>query len=262
MTPGELPHRDLALGSEDFSNPRDPTSIDWPALIELACDIARNGLYNRIIVRTGGLVLAGQRRCMAIGLLIRWRDHDEIAGQVDTHEIDLFDRRAGELAAAVPVSFDDESDAMGIALADNLHREDLRSYDIAAAVGAMIDAGRSQLSIAKNLNKSPSWVSRHAKAWRNAVPEAKARWQRGEMTLEQVLRLCDLSTADQEQALAGGRLPGARGPANRPGFDAVRDALAELQAKPASTSPYERGLRDALRWVAGEVASIPNGADS
>lgn len=232
---------DLRLSEAGFRNPRLTSGLATDCILELAMSIARTGLQHPLIIRSNGLVLAGQRRYLAIEMFINssWRsDSSRLNG------------RAHELALAVPVFINDFDDPKAVALADNLHREDLSDYEISAAVHEMsADDGSTVSSIASVIGKSKTWVSRHLLAWRALVPPAHDLWREGKLTFDRVLFLASLPPEEQVIELAGGRVRTGRGPANRPGIKDVKRAL-EVCGSDHST-PYAVGVRDALRWVTG-----------
>lgn len=241
-----------------FVNPRTLTSsgLDHESLRELALTIGRNGLLTRLIVsadvsaKPGSrgevsvsyLIVAGQRRFCAIGLLLDWRTW--LADDLLAGEAEIFDRRADQFRSAVPVELSDDSDLDAVALVDNLHRRDLSSYETARALAQMDDTGAS---LARRVGRSPSWVSRHLTCWRQAGPQLAAAWHLG-LAFERVLELAPLSHDEQAAALAAAPR-GVRGPVNRPGIDAVKARLAELEAI-ADPTLVTQGALAALRWVA------------
>lgn len=249
----------LLRQSEHFQNPRTSSGLDPESIRELAISIGWHGLLSALIVAPvdplgdGGYVItAGQRRYLAIGYLIEHAE--ELAAEVDANPAD-WRRRADRLKNAVPCRASETIDHDGVAMADNLGRVDLSSYEITAAIARMHTDGSSGSEIAHRICKSPSYVSKALKAWRGASEALKEAWRDGLISLDRVKELADLHEEDQERALAGGKPRGGHG---RPGIDAVKDALDGAERKygaKAAPESYARAVLDALRWVSGQQSS-------
>jgi ParB-like chromosome segregation protein Spo0J len=245
---------ELKLEDDTFTNPR--KHIDMDDLRELACHIGRRGLLNPLRITPDGLIVAGQRRFRAIHMLQNWRV--DLAGLVDEDEAELFDVNARDLCH-VPVIVGDHEDDETLeadALADNILHEPLGSYEVAARVAFMSDAGASGAEISRGIGKSPSYVSKMLKAWRGAGAALHAAWRDG-LAYETVKQLAELDSKEQERALEPGAKRGPKGPHGRPGIETVKECLDAVQEHYGQVAPksYAAGVADALRWVAGQQAS-------
>jgi ParB-like chromosome segregation protein Spo0J len=270
-----MPFAQLRLSDPAFTNPRTTTGLEPAAIAELAIHIARNGLLVPLLVRADGLIFAGQRRYLAIDLLHRWtvklaadaafnlprKLFDALLAGIE-HEDDDLDKIADRSIElwVVPVRILFGDNIGDLAIAENLQRSDLSSYEVAAAITALHERGSSGVELARALGKSTAYVSRKLSAFRDACAEVKEEWRTGRITEERVHALVALPPDRQRLELAGD--PRAkRGPAMRPSIDVVKDALAEVGArasKPAAnpiSQSYENGVLDALRWVAGQKTS-------
>lgn len=283
-----MPYEKLRLNTAGFTNPRTHSGLATQDLVELAIHIGMHGVLNPPLVLEDGLVIAGQRRYRAIGILIAWFMNDGcgcnrverlvghsdmcIVGQREraldeytSDDVDVIRRQARGLHEhGVPVRVLSVAAAKreGIALADNLQRSDLSSYEVASYLDHLHTQGATQADLARLIGKSKTYVSRKIAAWRGAGPELLAAWRLGELTDEQVQELAQLPHVEQAKALAAPVPRGRRGPVSRPGIDTVKETLGEL-GKLESTlidrhgidPHFTRGVLDALRWVAGENTS-------
>ncbi len=254
-----MPFSRLRLRDDDFQNPRTRSGLDHDGIRELADDISTRGLLNPLVVTAQGLILGGQRRYLAISLLIE--DSDPCATR---------------LLHGVPVTIREDSDRAGDALADNLHRRQLESFEIAAALAEMSD-DMGVREIARRVNKSPAYVSTAIKTWNQAVPALKTAWRDGRIAYQHVKEIADLPEEAQGDAL--GRALGDATPSQapeaesddapardmkrggshgRPGIQLVKRQLAAL-TRPRDPEEvygaYEVGVIDALRWVCGYAPS-------
>lgn len=252
-----MPYEKLRLSEPGFDNPRTSSGLEVGSLRELALHIGRSGLINALVVRSSGLVLAGQRRFHAIGLLLRWRE--TLADELELAEWPMFDARAAQLRD-VPVRVNDTEDADAVALADNLQRSDLSSYETAAALAQMIET-RNQATIARQVGKSATWVSRHLTAWRQAIPSVKEAWRQGALTFDRVQHLATLSPGKQEAELEASRSGVAGAPKRgRPGIDDLKEARRIIERRffdftQDSDRNYASATLDVLRWATGETTS-------
>lgn len=278
-----------------FTNPRTSSGRD---VRELAVDIGLHGLINPLVVKEVGLdpqrlvVVAGSRRFRAISWLIEWfgphvtadararaLDTGELgpsASSLSRREVEQLIMRALNLYTGVPVSVLPASttaeEVEGRALADNIHREDLSSYEIAAHLFELHHDGASGVQLARLIGKSTTYVSRKLSAFRGAGRALKEAWEAGVISEERVQQLAELPHEKQEHALAGD-VP-VRGPAHRPGIDAVKDVLTCVSAGDLTEhltiaqrceisgagvtyteAVYRKAVIDTLRWVAGQKSS-------
>jgi ParB-like chromosome segregation protein Spo0J len=248
-----VPFSKLQLRSEFFQNPRTQSGLEESEIRELAFSIAWHGLLNPLRVTVDHVILAGQRRYLAITYL---NQHAREIADVMGADPEAIVDRALRLYRAVPVIVDHDGIDAGVAMADNLARVDLSSYEIAAEIARMSAGGDSGTRIAMRISKSPAYVSKALKAWRGAGAALKEAWRIGAISYDRVKELADLHEEDQERAVHGAGAP--RGGHGRPGIEAVKDALvgaARRYADKAAPHSYATGVMDALRWVSGQTSS-------
>jgi hypothetical protein len=244
-----MPYAALRPRSDTFENPRQRSGLDTAAIRELAVDISRRGLLYPLVVSPAGVILGGQRRHLALGLLI--------AEAMP---------RAEEYRDAVPVTAMESEDET-TALADNLKRVQLSSYEVVARIAKMSDDGMDGQAIADAIGRSSTFVSRALATWRAATPELVAAWCCDVLSYDAVKKIAAQPSAEQvaavrrataEKQRREGRPGRPRGSTQRPGMDAVRKLLRRLNRmnlRGSSDEPYWAGVRDALRWYAGEEPS-------
>jgi len=288
----ELRLRDDSQSSKHggFTNPRTFSGLEREQIRELAASIATHGLTSPLVITETGLVIAGQRRTLALRLLAAWveREHRRItcipvnpawARDSSLEDLDALIEDAAQRSLWVdrckelrniPVHIvDRNADIEGLALVDNLHRSEMSSYEIAARLAHLHEtAGATGVNLARAVGRSKSWVSRKLKAWQGACAELREAWKAG-MAEETVLEMVELAPDAQRKVLARGPRS-VRGPANRPAIRTVKASLAALERRwthgahgrrpiADSASPeamhYAKGIRDALRWIAGHTAS-------
>ncbi len=264
------PLSSLRLGDLDgeFTNPR--TEVDEEKVYELALEIVHRGVLNSLLVTEDGLVVGGSRRYRALRLLQGWPLNERLLRDVNLN-VQQLDERARILVHEVPVrivlpkvgDLGGLARLEGIALADNLHRVDLSSYEIAAKLTGLHVAGATGAQLARLIGKSASYVSRKLSTWRNAGPDLHAAWKEG-MAEDGVITLSGLPVEEQVKVLAGPVPRGRRGPAHRPSVDMVRDFLDGFEKTTTAgdstllrdfREQYRNGILDALRWVTGNKTS-------
>jgi len=271
---GSMRFDKLMLAGLQYSNPRTSSGLAEPDISELALHIVRHGLMTPLLVTPSGLVIGGQRRYRAIELIFSWAAQLDVPGdeevspelkgmtgdemlRVITAANELRDVPVNALATSGPV------EEGGLAIADNVMRESLSSYEVAESLSGLSAQGATGANLARLVGKSPSYVSRKLKLYASAGPELRAAWRTDSITEQTVEGLAYRPHAEQARMLAGGERPG-RGPANRPGIETVKDVLGELErAGLATNNPrmevgdarYAAGVVDALRWATGQQAS-------
>lgn len=278
-----LPYKELALEGADFSNPRQ--TIDKKSIAELADSIASQGLLYSLLVwhtksddgKRLNVILDGGRRYRAIGKLIK-------------------ERKANGLNKAVPVTFikaETLAEARLKALTTSVQRQELSSYEVAAAIAEMVEAGQKQKGIAKLLGKSQTWVSRQLSAFKRAADQVKEAWQGGILPDDDVQHLAKLDEDDQLKRLdeilalreqAAGAVDDAkagddiiRGPTReakakarqiakgtdkepaepkkvRPSVETL-EGFAEIAAQAPKKEAYVRGMHDGIRFALGELGA-------
>jgi hypothetical protein len=251
---------ELQLKSALFTNPRQRTGLSEAEIVELALDMGRNGLNNPLRVTPAGTITAGQRRHRALGYLLEWRD--KLGAHVSESEHAIFDMRAALFRAEVPVVIDEETDPgrlVGRALADNLNRAEMSSYDIAETIVQMVERCGSQRQVADEIGRDKSYVSRMVSSWKQAVPELHVIWASGQISFEEVYEMTRKPAEEQSRILMTGGQP--RGPHGRPGIDSLKRLLETVRKRYAADwatasrgdKSYRVGVIDALRIAAGEV---------
>lgn len=247
-----MPYSQLSLLASDFENPRTQSGLGDEDLESLARSIATHGLFDDLLVTPEGTILGGQRRYLAIGMILErvdWADS----------EIDWPAAAARFRDAGVPVkvvSVRDEADAEVVALAHNLDREDLTSYERAAAI-ARLRRHLPQKEIAKRLARSEASVSQYCRAWEGASQELKTAWASCSVTFDEVRELAKRPPAEQAQAVAAkreGRPANPRGPRGRPGIMELRALAEQLVDDAPPADPQRRaGAVAVARWALGEI---------
>ncbi len=272
MKPGTRHINSLRLKDETFTNPRESSGLERAKILELAASIAWQGLLTPLLINETGLIIAGQRRYLAIKALIEWFDAQNYGSP--EHDLDALLREqipstpvavttrwkkcAAELRGRVPVRIvDADADLEGIALADNLQREGMSSYEVAARLAHLHEQGATGANLSRRTGMSKSWVSRKLSAWSGAGAALREAWKGG-LPDDAVRELAELAPAEQERRLALGARA-VRGPANRPGIDTLKAVLADLEPRWDRGSEYDacygEAARDVLRWVTGQPAS-------
>ena len=261
----------LADADSGFENPRQYSGLEDEKVRELAINIYQRWLLNPLLVTEDGLVIGGGRRFRALSLLRDWIERDEAPAETSNAESQFgppaFVLRISDLILNVPVRViagynsrhtiaraPGHDPIEGIALADNLHREDLSTYEVACKLAALHEAGATGVELARLIGKGPPYVSRKLSTWRRACPELRAAWRDG-MTEEAVIALCELPPEEQIKVIAGPVPRGRRGPAGRPSVDMVRDFLLAIEKPEVVADDYIEGVRDAIRWATGEKTS-------
>lgn len=249
---------DLAENKDGFDNPRE--KFDMTKIKELAADIKERGLTYPLQIweteRDGKpttLVVGGERRRRAIGLLIESGEWPKSRG-IDCKTVSAKTLKEAHYAA----------------VADNLHREDLSSYELAKEVAALKIMGDSQKEIAQRLCKSETWVSRKLAAYEAATPALRNAWKAGKLPDDTVEVLAKLDEEEQkaevETQLALREKEGRAGKskakkrtgkkskkAQRAGAKELQGLLLYAEKAPRSESPYMKGVYDTLRFSLGLI---------
>lgn len=251
-----VPLDHLHLESFDFQNPR--VEIDGAALRQLADDIHGRGLLNALLAweidDEAFIVLGGQRRVRALHLLAT-------EGKLPENFL-------------VPINIVEgvsAEDAMAVALADNVHREQLSTYDQAVALSKMPG---TVPEIAARVGLSVARVSQLITSYNSSTDEMREAWRTKRLSEEKVRSHAQRPPDQQRDVLAGRPVPvlpkphvvpgptalseGRRGPARgkrpRPSAGILRQAIKALDGR--VTTPYEEGALDMLKYaVDGEVSS-------
>ncbi len=265
-----LPYERLKLTADGFENPRTYTGLSALELANFAAHLGTIGMLNSLIVTRDGLILAGQRRYRAIGVLFSWvpEGSEGEAGlrgcplALDRFEIGRIKASVAQWRAhGIPVRIVRAPDLSGLALVDNLQREQLSGFEVARYLNNLHREGKSVTALHKLIGKSKTYVSRKLSAWAGAGEELREAWRRGDLPEEAVQDLAALPHEEQVRKLAGPIPRGRRGPAHRPGIDTIKAALLSLELH-AGQAPgdYTAGVLDTLRWLTGQPPSQALGA--
>lgn len=225
--------------------PKNQVRKQFSNIEELGENIKSDGQHHPIVVfpknKNGKYVIQkGERRwraCKSVGL-------KTIKAIVNTAILDDLDQVAGELG-------------------ENIHREDLTSFEISDALQQFIDAGWTQTNIAKRINKTSPYVSLYAGLKR--IPEHIRKILPSEIcddatTLNMVAQIYEI---DQKTCLELCQQAKSEGALSR---SMARAAL--LQLKPGkepqsaqdgqvATTPHEEGGK----VVGGHVSSLSGHVD-
>jgi hypothetical protein len=272
MTIDRMPFASLRLSDEHFQNPRTRSGLGGDEIAELGMHIGTHGLIVPLVVTHNGLIISGQRRYHAIDWLIRMFHGDRsdafeaLTKDLTPDEWSILTARAIELRDGIPVVFISRQGGRStapaieaVALADNILRSDLSSFEIAKHLVKLSEEGSSGRELARLTGKSTSYISRKLSTYRGAGEPLRRAWELGELTESVVEEIAQLSFTEQFKAMAAPIARGRRGPANRPNIDTVKDAHLMIEARTGPDASrareYLRGARDALRWVTGEQTS-------
>jgi ParB family chromosome partitioning protein len=156
------------------ANPRGP--VDPASVQELAASIRSQGILQPLLVTPAGLVVAGHRRFAAA----------RVAG-----------------LAQVPVLVRDlsEPEQMEIMLVENLQREDLTPLQEARAYRALLDQGRLQSDIVRQVGVSGPRIQGRLAILR-LEPSVQELFDRGELPLHCALILARIAESHQQSRLA------------------------------------------------------------
>lgn len=250
--------KDLTPGEEvGYENPRE--KLDAASIRQLADDIKERGLLNPLQVwptvkddKPIFVLIGGYRRKAAIEILLK---EDAANG---------FDK-------GVPVRLvEGESllEAKYNALADNIQREDLSSYELAQEVSRLKAMGENGKDIAGKIHKSETWVSRKLNAFAKASKILKAAWRAKKLSDDNVEDIAALPEDEQDsmvETLIKTRSKGRTGKGKartriKRRVQRIKVASAkEMQefvaiAKEASKDlRYVRGLHDAFSFAIGGI---------
>lgn len=263
-----MPIYDLRLGSSGFDNPRKRSGLSPAAIRRLARSIVENGLLYPLVVSPEGIILGGQRRYLALCELIErpeslTSDENDTLAFARCHEYDT-----EGIPVVIAQEAEDVADARMIALADNEHRSQLSSYELAIEVYRLTtEHKKSRAEIARTIGRSKSYVSRLNKAVVQSGRELRRAWAADRIPFERVKEIAELSEDDQkavvDQELAERKVHNGRpapkkarhrGGHGRPGIDEVKARLKRAQERlgDEGDDEYTRGILDALAFVAGE----------
>lgn len=249
------PLSSLVLEHQCWANPR--TILDDEKLAELGESIKDNGilvpLHVARVMANGSmihLVLDGQRRVLA-GSRVLAKNYEVPIVHAWPEVIDV-------------LTWETSDKLLKIALDIGNRREALSSYELVETAERLKNRDKSNVEIARALNRSTTWVSRMLSARLAATPKLLSMWKRGEMSDEQFKALASEKDADKQGAAAeevvaaraGGDKAEARmkarevGAANKPSKPAKQD-----KAKPAAATATQKPAKAAT--VSGAQPPLP-----
>jgi ParB/RepB/Spo0J family partition protein len=261
---------DLSPGSVvGFNNPRE--KFDWAELKQLAADIDARGLMYPLQIweaktpegENVSIVVDGERRKRAIEILLEEDPKHVLSKGIPCRTI-----RAETL-----------TDAKYAAIAGNVQRNELSSYELAQDISRLKELGETQKAVALGLHKSESWVSRKLSAFENACDALKGAWKRGVVPDDTIEDLASLDVEEQEAALTEvlrSRKQGRAGKSaarkktkkraarvQRPSSKELRELIlyVDHDKKSAKESAYVMGVYDALRVSTGTLDPTDLGSE-
>lgn len=249
LTPGE------AVG---FVNPRE--KMDASGVRQLADDIKEKGLLNPLQVwptvkddEPVYVLIGGFRRKAAIELLLK---EDAANG---------FDK-------GVPVRLVEGESLLHAkynALADNIQREELSSFELAQEMARLKEMGETGRDIAERLHKSETWVSRKLSSFAAAGKALRAAWKARKLSDDNVEDLAKIEDEEEQEKLveqlvrarANGRKGKgkARAKARRRAGKIQKAGAKEMQEYVILTEEapkdlrYVRGMHDAFSFAIGGI---------
>lgn len=159
----------------------------------------------------------------------------------------------------------DDHEARVLNLAENLHRRDLKPWELAEALTAIQDASPelSYAKIAKQVNLSKPHVANLIRLRRNLHPQIWDQYKRWGSSLRvNVLHLLEICALDHDDQLSRYKLlvaerqenHGKRGQQARPGPRKLSRYLREIDDRyPSRSVDWKKGFRHALRVALGDT---------
>ncbi len=250
-----------------FKQPRQ--TYEKGKIRELADSIAKMGLINPLqvwITKDQGVThkirIGGGRRMEAIKLLIE-------EGRTKEGPAKDYDK-------AVPchiVNDKDAKDAFATAVADNLNREEMTTFEQSESVWHMATThGMTGMDIAEKLSKSNAWVSRMISCYREATPNTREAWRKGKITQESVRdlisahkhdplgmdkaveKLVEVREPDDKQSRGKGRGVAKNKKNTKPGKNSLEFMKVKTEEAPMKYK-YVRGIHDGIMFAMGLMGS-------
>lgn len=228
-----LEYDELALEGAGYTNARIQSGLDQKSLFEFACTLAKEGILNRLIVWEATLdgavthvVIAGQRRYLAAGL-VKTRTKDiakAIGGDIEPSKFKTIPCRIVQGTLA---------EAEAVALAENIHRKELSSYEIAAKLD-VLSKRQDQKTLAGVISKSPAYVSTLLTTYRKATTALRNAWKSGKLTDELVQDIAKLDGAEAQTSALKEALEVRNGGSNGATRQAKSAARQSVKAKVGS----------------------------
>jgi hypothetical protein len=290
---GTMPFASLKLEgpTDGIKNPRESTGIAHQDIAELGEHIGLHGLIHPLLVSPERVVIAGGRRYRAIAWLIEaYGDVRSVngRGRFSVDELTQLYATASTYVDLTPVGVvkGTLADIEALAIADNVHRVQLSSFEVARYLQHLSQRqGLTGVEIARRIGKSSAYVSKKLVALKNAGDTLIEAWKSGTIGDELVYELAALPFSEQRRRILTDELP-KRGAAQRPPIDVVKEALADLviwisrhetigakvdaiarmKRAIASGDPadldaetydprYTAGVADAMKWFTGKTSS-------
>lgn len=184
-----------------LGNARKTTGFQAKSIDELAKDIARVGLKNRLQVWLTKNKVDGNEEtiCALLGGERRYRAIEQIL-----HD----DPQAFEGGQAVPVRFnyaENRAQARRMALRDNVDHQALSSYEVSQELALQVRSaanpdGLPQRELAADLGQAQSWVSTHISAFNGAKKFLANAWAKDQLPFDTIAILAALPEEEQEEA--------------------------------------------------------------
>lgn len=177
-----------------FPNARSFSGFDSESIQELADSIKKQGLINRLSIWKSPsdklIVVGGHRRYLALS-------------EIKHLHAKLFPNGipCRILEAA------NEAEARQVALADNLHRKALSTYELVRELhnlrvnysGHKTGKPMQLKDLAKMVSKSITWVSRYVNAFDSASEETHKVWQKGEVPDSTILQIVETEPVNHDK---------------------------------------------------------------
>lgn len=282
---GTLAFNEITPGDDvGFPNARKTSGLSKASIKGLAADIAGDrGLLNPLLIwipdagsiavddRLSGkkVLIAANRRYLAIQLIIEEGVKTVVQGEEKTVKWP----KSKELP--VRYVYGDYIDARIDALAENVQREDLSTYELASEILLLQGKGLSQKEVAERVNMSVPWVSTRVNAYQRAGKALKEAWRDRKVTDTDAVNIAlnNESEKVQEKKLAevlelrsegskasrgkaGAKAKGRKNPA--PSRHEIDQMLEDLKPVKASQGILY-GMRIGIEWAKGELglADLP-----
>ncbi|MFC6751546.1 ParB/RepB/Spo0J family partition protein [Deinococcus aquaticus] len=177
-------------------NPR--KAFDAASLKELAISIHAEGLQQNLVVRPHpdrhGFyeVAAGERRYRAIGLLVTGfeREGHQWVEVPDTYPVNVLVQRLTDL------------ELLQVATAENVQRRRMTPLEEADAFAAMIDRGATVPELHARFGLGQRTIARRVEISRHLIPDLRALYDAGKLTLGQVEILAQATPACRKTCCA------------------------------------------------------------
>lgn len=202
-----VPYGDLKLEGAGYQNARTVSGLDQKSLFEFACTLAKEGILNRLIVWAAildgkelNIVIAGQRRYLGAGMVRTKSKEVEAAIKKGHQEFSIKEILPSFDELPCKVVHGTLAEAEAVALAENIHRQELSSYEIAVKLDTLAKR-QDQKTLAAHISKSPAYVSTLLSTYKRAVTPLRAAWKSRKLPDELVQDIAKLESEEQTKAL-------------------------------------------------------------